>query len=653
MDSNSGGQDSETPTRVDDLWFATDMIVIRAVNKIFRVSGAILAARSTVFRDMITFPQPTSGDTEEIDGCPVVLLHDPARDVEVFLRAIYDSSYFMPAPAPIELWIVLAILRLSHKYDVRYLHRRALHHLAENGSYTATPDQNPGDHLGHLIVSESGPVDNLSVVTTAVQVGALWLLPWPYYWASGFLPEQLHPFLEGAMEQHARKCLAAHKHLIRGTVAINRFLVKGSPDCATREICDDLRGSILLRVFDHIQDESDLDPLFYWSAESWEKFSVLGLCAVCCTLAKTGHDEAASAFRDKLPSIFGLPPWEDLRAMQRDAMGEETDGMPNFNVVGGVVAVFAFLAHARAQEEVTLWQFGQGRLLSAALTLPLEPLGTASDGSATTYLYQALNPATITTVNAAGIITTQTTASATPRTIAASASGWFEGFGLTATGNISCNLINSDFGACLEGTVTANTGVPTPEALQVSIPASSSTSSTVTPPPIGPTSAPNSNPPDQTSKKQSRPTGAIVGGVLGGCAILGITLTLFMFLRRRRLRRTQEASTAANPYFISPEPHSDNLAAALQVQTTATTTTTTAAAPPIVGPRKNRAGIQPWPGRPSTIRTEGGSSSSELGSESLIQPSMTEIVDRLRRLEGRASIYGEDPPPNYVDGSTV
>lgn len=229
----------------------------------------------------------------------------------------------MPAPAPIELWIVLAILRLSHKYDVHYLHRRALEHLVVDGWYMATHYETPQDHLIGS-GSESGPVDYISVITTAVQVGALWLLPWAYYQASGFAAEQLHPFLEGTTEQHARKCLAAHKHLIRGTVAINRFLVKGSPDCATRKICDDLRESILSGVFDHIQDESDLNPLCYWDAESWENLADLGLCDSCCPLAKTGHDEAASAIWDKLPRIFGLPPWEDLRAMKRDAMGEET-----------------------------------------------------------------------------------------------------------------------------------------------------------------------------------------------------------------------------------------------------------------------------------------------------------------------------------------
>ncbi|KAJ7112971.1 hypothetical protein C8R44DRAFT_631359, partial [Mycena epipterygia] len=129
MEQDPVAADSGTPVRVDDLWFPKDTIVIRSENKIFQISRAVLAARSTVFRDMIAFPQPTTDDTEQIDGSPVVLMHDPACDVEVFLRAIYDSSYFMPAPAPIELWVVLAILRLSHKYDIQYLHRRALHHL--------------------------------------------------------------------------------------------------------------------------------------------------------------------------------------------------------------------------------------------------------------------------------------------------------------------------------------------------------------------------------------------------------------------------------------------------------------------------------------------------------------------------------------------
>ncbi|KAJ7664761.1 hypothetical protein B0H17DRAFT_835030, partial [Mycena rosella] len=110
----------------EDLWFSSDSLVIRADEKIFRVTKSILSARSSVFRDMVAFPQPSSAEAELIEGSPVVCLSDSAANVEVFLRAILDSSYFMPRPAPVELHVVLGILRLAHKYDVQYLYLRAL-----------------------------------------------------------------------------------------------------------------------------------------------------------------------------------------------------------------------------------------------------------------------------------------------------------------------------------------------------------------------------------------------------------------------------------------------------------------------------------------------------------------------------------------------
>ncbi|KAJ7452205.1 hypothetical protein FB451DRAFT_695926 [Mycena latifolia] len=57
-------------TRVDDLWFPEGTLVIRAERTIFRVIQSILAARSSVFRDMLALPQPTDSDTEIIDGSP-------------------------------------------------------------------------------------------------------------------------------------------------------------------------------------------------------------------------------------------------------------------------------------------------------------------------------------------------------------------------------------------------------------------------------------------------------------------------------------------------------------------------------------------------------------------------------------------------------
>ncbi|KAJ7120698.1 hypothetical protein C8R43DRAFT_1241548 [Mycena crocata] len=112
------------------LWFSNDaLIVLRAEDRVFRVQKAILAARSPVFQAMFEFPQPIADGDEITEGSPVVRLHDSADQVEPFLRAIFDSSYFMPPPAKIEFFAVLGILRLAHKYDVNYLFKRAVHHL--------------------------------------------------------------------------------------------------------------------------------------------------------------------------------------------------------------------------------------------------------------------------------------------------------------------------------------------------------------------------------------------------------------------------------------------------------------------------------------------------------------------------------------------
>ncbi len=79
-----------TPTRVEELWFSDSGLVVQAEQSLFRVSGAVLAARSPVFKDMLSFTQPP--DAETFAGCPLVRLSDSAADVTCFFRAIFDSS---------------------------------------------------------------------------------------------------------------------------------------------------------------------------------------------------------------------------------------------------------------------------------------------------------------------------------------------------------------------------------------------------------------------------------------------------------------------------------------------------------------------------------------------------------------------------------
>ncbi|KAJ7652869.1 hypothetical protein DFH06DRAFT_1418621 [Mycena polygramma] len=163
-------------TRVPSLWFDDDNLILRAESSLFRVSKGVLAARSSVFRDMLSFPGAEDEDGL-IDGCPVVRLHDSAADVTVFLRAIFDSGFFEPPPSKTDLATITGILRLAHKYDVQYLRRRALQHL-DTGYPTSLAVY---EVSGAETFSSDGLDDSLRTIQCASEVGAMWILPTAFY----------------------------------------------------------------------------------------------------------------------------------------------------------------------------------------------------------------------------------------------------------------------------------------------------------------------------------------------------------------------------------------------------------------------------------------------------------------------------------------
>jgi hypothetical protein len=56
------------PTRMKDLWFPHGDLILRAEDTVFRVHSDIVGARSSVFGDMTTFPQPEKPDGDIIDA---------------------------------------------------------------------------------------------------------------------------------------------------------------------------------------------------------------------------------------------------------------------------------------------------------------------------------------------------------------------------------------------------------------------------------------------------------------------------------------------------------------------------------------------------------------------------------------------------------
>ncbi|KAJ7795237.1 hypothetical protein B0H14DRAFT_2920490 [Mycena olivaceomarginata] len=306
------------------------------------------------------------------------------------------------------------------------------------------------------------------------------------------------------------------------------------------------------------------------------------------------------------------------------------------------------------QTAVTLWQFGRPRLLVGQVTAPLQPLGTASDGGATTYLYQALNPGRdIVTTDEGGFLTTKNIAFATPRTIVASASGWVEG---SETFAISCGFVDSIFGQCLDSnevtTSLANSGLPTPVVIPISeaVPqvlgsqistslgtaASTSTFSSISP---TSTDIDNRDPP---AKKA--PVGAIIGGVVG-VLLIGIgALAALWWCRRRRLRHLADVS--AHPY-NDEEHHAYNVAPRSEMGAVSSfllpaSSYSSAPGPGTANIRKNR---HQFSGAPAPDSTSGVSGASSAPSNMPIPASKS--ARALHHRTNNQDFEGSPPPPRY------
>ncbi|KAJ7820322.1 hypothetical protein B0H14DRAFT_3876321 [Mycena olivaceomarginata] len=219
-----------------------------------------------------------------MDGSPVACLHDSAEDVEAFLHAIYDSSYFLPAPAPNHLSAVVGILRLSHKYGCQYLNCRALEHLHVDGWYSMAYDEHGSEHLNNGI-PEFCPTHSLR-----------------------------HSF---RLLKGPRACMMWQKLLPRiHTLSAPWLLSITSLPSITRATPPQSFGTARISAPSDLMDELKITV---------DNLEYSGMCSDCRELAKIQMHEAASAFWDELPSIFGLPPWGELHAMKRATMGEDED----------------------------------------------------------------------------------------------------------------------------------------------------------------------------------------------------------------------------------------------------------------------------------------------------------------------------------------
>ncbi|KAK7008074.1 BTB domain-containing protein [Favolaschia claudopus] len=291
-------------TRAEGLYFEDCGLIIRiqAESTLFRISRDYLASQSPVFRDMLSLPPPKTADT--MDGCPFVQLLDTAKDVTVFLKALMFCDYFEAHPVQVSFDIVVGVLRMSHKYEVDSLRKRALAHvcaaypttLGEYDKLIASGIERPWTRI---------PKEVDSFVVLARELSFDWILPMAFY----------------------RICeIASESHMLSGPYELKDKVREGNvAGCSSPAHCREAKFQARrLAEGYRIRMSSDAFPVFplrIWeeSQESQDWFDV-DVCDACLAHMKHEHQLAKQNFWDSLPAMFDLPEWSELEKIKTEAL---------------------------------------------------------------------------------------------------------------------------------------------------------------------------------------------------------------------------------------------------------------------------------------------------------------------------------------------
>ncbi|KAJ7457420.1 hypothetical protein FB451DRAFT_1564247 [Mycena latifolia] len=225
----------------------------------------------------------------------------------------------MPPPAEIDFHAVLGILRLSHKYDVDYLYKRALLHLETIYPVDlAKMDPLRSNKLHYIPHS---PVHDLKAIPILHEVGATWLLPFAYYSVGTHYTPKL--IMAGEMwdvlpVETKLTCALLQSHHLRASNRINSFLADRS-QCLTAERCNSEKD-VYIRVFlAERADYAGLIPLAEWTGTDWNDLGEI-VCDNCHTAAQQAHDSIAAVLWDEIPQHCGLESWDVLKEKRRLAL---------------------------------------------------------------------------------------------------------------------------------------------------------------------------------------------------------------------------------------------------------------------------------------------------------------------------------------------
>ncbi|KAJ7777517.1 hypothetical protein DFH07DRAFT_911447 [Mycena maculata] len=300
------------PTR-SDIWHADGSVVLEADATQFRVHWSVLALHSSLFRDLRDRPQ--SPDHPRIEGCPVVQLSDTSRDLKHLLDALYDPLLFSGESLPFQL--ISSVIRMGRKYGFKKLLDAAVGRLAyENpttlAAHDAMPCPNPsGAYESTRIEHYPGIVFDM---ITLAQANSLYtILPCAY--SRAFQSQEL--ILDGIAYPNG-VCITIspldQKALVLGRKKILQAQWEApypwtmlSADAAS-PACTDNAGCITMRKI-ILRGALESGTLLVLRRAT----KPTGFCAACEADYLEAMAQGRRELWERLPTFFGLPPWDELK----------------------------------------------------------------------------------------------------------------------------------------------------------------------------------------------------------------------------------------------------------------------------------------------------------------------------------------------------
>ncbi|KAJ7449401.1 hypothetical protein B0H11DRAFT_1877688 [Mycena galericulata] len=311
--------DLTSTERYQDLWFEDCGFVVRAENLLFRVSGRMLAARSPVFADMLAFTQPD--DAAMIDGCPVVVLPDPSREVKVFFMALFNHEFFKPYPAQTDYLTIEGVLRLSHKYQVDSLRKRALIHLG-----SVVDNVNPNIEAKVKPSWTALSTHTSSIIILCREIDAPWILaPTLYLHGFHFDTQEIVCGTRSFDGRHIVLSAQDQVAILSGvltmrTEKMSEFLeFLWTPDqtegCLTPVRCLALRNHARRKV--ERKRGKHFPHQIMRIAINTEGMKV---CRACKTAMRNAFIAGRRKLTQSIPEVFGLPDWKTLETIKVSAL---------------------------------------------------------------------------------------------------------------------------------------------------------------------------------------------------------------------------------------------------------------------------------------------------------------------------------------------